>query len=70
MPRPSQPMAAVKRSRRNEFRAETQRIETQLGAMLGARGFKVVLNWHPTVGPDGDAGEMDMIPQVMAWCWR
>jgi hypothetical protein len=48
-------------ARRNEVRAETQRIETQLGAMLETRGFKVVLNWNPPVGPDGNAGEVDVI---------
>lgn len=48
-------------ARRNEARAETQRIETQLGAMLKKRGFKVVLNWNPPVGPDGNAGEVDVI---------
>ena len=48
-------------ARRNEARSETQRIETQLGAMLEKRGFKVVLNWHPPVGPDGNAGEVDLI---------
>ena len=48
-------------ARRNEARAETQRIETQLGAMLEGRGFKVVLNWKPPVGPDGNAGEVDVI---------
>lgn len=48
-------------ARRNEARAETQRIETQLGAVLEKRGFKVVLNWHPPVGPDGNAGEVDVI---------
>ena len=47
--------------RRNEVRAETQRIETQLGAMLETRSFKVVLNWNPPVGPDGNAGEVDVI---------
>lgn len=47
--------------RRDEARAETQRIETQLGAMLEKRGFKVVLNWNPPVGPDGNAGEVDVI---------
>jgi len=47
--------------RRNEARTETQRIETQLGAMLEKRGFKVVLNWHPPAGPDGNAGEVDVI---------
>lgn len=48
-------------ARRDEARTETQRIETQLGAMLGKRGFKVVLNWCPSVGPDGNAGEVDVI---------
>ena len=48
-------------ARRNEARAETQRIETQLGAMLEQRGFKVVLNWNPPVGPDSNAGEVDVI---------
>ena len=48
-------------ARRNEARAETQRIETQLGALLVTRGFKVVLNWHPPVGPNGNAGEVDVI---------
>ncbi len=47
--------------RRNEARTETQRIETQLGAMLEKRGFNVVLNWRPPVGPDGNAGEVDVI---------
>lgn len=47
--------------RRNEALAETRRIETQLGAMLEGRGFKVVLNWNPPVGPDGNAGEVDVI---------
>lgn len=47
--------------RRGEFRAETQRIETQLGAMLEQRGFRVALNWHPPVGLDGNAGEVDVI---------
>ena len=48
-------------ARRNEARAETQRIETQLGALLVTRGFKVVLNWNPPVGPNGNAGEVDVI---------
>jgi len=47
--------------RRNEVRAETQRIETHLGDMLEKQGFKVVLNWNPPVGPDGNAGEVDVI---------
>ena len=48
-------------ARRNEQRAETQRIETQLGAKLEKRGFKVVLNWTPPVEPAGNAGELDVI---------
>jgi Holliday junction resolvase-like predicted endonuclease len=48
-------------ARRNETRAETRCIETQLGALLETRGFKVVLNWSPPVGPDGNAGEVDVI---------
>lgn len=48
-------------ARRNEARAETQRIETQVGALLEMRGFKVVLNWNPPLGPDGNAGEVDVI---------
>jgi len=47
--------------RRNEARTETQRIETQLGALLQTRGFQVVMNWHPPLGPDGTAGEVDVI---------
>ena len=45
----------------SEARAETRRIETRLGAMLENRAFKVVLNWNPPVGPDGNAGEVDVI---------
>ncbi len=48
-------------ARRNEARAETQRIEAQLGAMLEKRGFKVLLNWNPPVAPEGNAGEVDVI---------
>lgn len=48
-------------ARRNEARAETQRIETHLGALLEKRGFKVLLNWNPPVGPEVDAGEVDVI---------
>jgi Holliday junction resolvase-like predicted endonuclease len=47
--------------RRNEARAETQCIEARLGAMLEGRGFKVVLNWNPPIGSDGNAGEVDVI---------
>lgn len=48
-------------ARRNEVHAETRRIETHIGAMLEKRGFKVVLNWNPSVSPDGNAGEVDVI---------
>lgn len=48
-------------TRRIEARDGTQRIENQLGAMLQKRGFKVVLNWNPPVGPNGNAGEVDVI---------
>lgn len=48
-------------ARRNEARTETQRIETQLGVLLEKRGFKVVLNWNPPLGRDGNAGEVDVI---------
>ena len=48
-------------ARRNEARAETQRIETQLGAKLENRGFQVVLNWNPPKEPDDFAGEVDVI---------
>jgi hypothetical protein len=48
-------------ARRNEARAETQRIETQLGAKLEKRGFKVVLNWNPPKEPDEFAGEVDVV---------
>jgi Holliday junction resolvase-like predicted endonuclease len=48
-------------ARRNEARAETQRIETHLGDLLQTRGFKVVLNWSPPVGPDSNAGEVDVV---------
>ena len=48
-------------ARRNEARTETQRIENLLGATLEQRDFKVVLNWHPPLAPDGNAGEVDVI---------
>jgi Holliday junction resolvase-like predicted endonuclease len=48
-------------ARRHEARAETQRIESHLGELLEQRGFKVVMNWNPPVGPDGNAGEVDVI---------
>lgn len=48
-------------ARRGEARAETQRIEEPLRALFKTRGFQVVLNWNPPVGPDGNAGEVDLI---------
>jgi Holliday junction resolvase-like predicted endonuclease len=48
-------------SGRGEARAETARIEERLAAALAARGFEVVLNWHPPRIADGDAGEIDVI---------
>lgn len=48
-------------TRRGEVGDETQRIEAQLGALLETRGFKVMLNWHPPVAPDENAGEVDVI---------
>ena len=47
--------------RRGEFREETQRIETMLGAALKTRGFSVVLNWEPDRSRHGDAGEVDVV---------
>lgn len=47
--------------RRGEFREETQRIETMLGAALKARGFSVVLNWEPEKSRHGDTGEVDVV---------
>jgi hypothetical protein len=48
-------------ARRSEARAETQCIEARLRVLLEQRGFKVVSNWIPPVGPDGNAGEVDVI---------
>lgn len=48
-------------ARRNEARAETQRIESQLGARLEKRGFKVMLNWNPPKKLEDFAGEVDVI---------
>lgn len=46
---------------RGEYRAETARIETGLGAALASRGFAVVLNWHPPHGAHESAGEVDVV---------
>lgn len=48
-------------ARRNEARAETQRIETQLGRKLEKRGFKVVSNWNPPKESKDFAGEVDVV---------
>jgi Holliday junction resolvase-like predicted endonuclease len=48
-------------ARRGEAREETQRIEARLGKELEARGFKVMLNWHPPIETHGNAGEIDLI---------
>lgn len=48
-------------ARRGEAREETQRIEAHLGKVLEARGFKVVLNWHPRMEANGSAGEVDLV---------
>lgn len=51
-------------TRRPGLRDETQAIEEQLGELLRARGFQVVLNYQPP-RRDGeeDAGEVDIICQ-------
>jgi Holliday junction resolvase-like predicted endonuclease len=48
-------------ARRNEARAETQRIETLLGAKLEKLGFNVLLNWNPPRESSDFAGEVDVI---------
>jgi Holliday junction resolvase-like predicted endonuclease len=48
-------------ARRGEAREETQRIEARLGQALEARGFRVMLNWHPPMEMHGNAGEVDLI---------
>ena len=48
-------------ARRGEAREETQRIEARLGKALEARGFRVMLNWHPPMETHGAAGEVDLI---------
>jgi len=40
---------------------ETRRIEEQLGRLFEARGFRVVLNWHPPAETYPNAGEVDLI---------
>lgn len=48
-------------ARRSEVLAETRRIEESLGRFLVARGFAVVLNWHPSDEDRDNAGEVDLI---------
>lgn len=48
-------------ARRGEAQKETQRIEARLGQALEARGFRVMLNWHPPMEAHGNAGEVDLI---------
>lgn len=51
-------------TRRPGLRDETRTIEEQLGRLLHARGFRVVLNYHPARRDDEeDAGEVDVICQ-------
>ena len=48
-------------ARRGETGDETRRIEEQLGRLFEARGFRVVLNWHPPAETYPNAGEVDLI---------
>ncbi len=48
-------------ARRGEAGEETRRIEQRLGQRFEARGFRVVLNWHPPVADADNAGEVDLI---------
>jgi len=48
-------------ARRSDARAETRRIEWQLGRLFESRGFRVVLNWQPVDGSDARVGEVDLI---------
>jgi len=48
-------------ARRCEAGTETRRIEEQLGAVFRTRGFRVVTNWIPPAGHEGNAGEVDVI---------
>ncbi len=47
-------------ARRNQARAETQRIEAELARLLESRGFTTLLNWKPPRDED-DPGEVDVI---------
>ncbi len=48
-------------ARRGETKDETGRIEERLGSLFEARGFQVVLNWHPPAEIYPNAGEVDLI---------
>ena len=48
-------------ARRGEAREETDRIEQRLGKSLECRGFKVLLNYHPTKSEEDNPGEIDVI---------
>jgi len=48
-------------ARRGETGDETRRIEMRLGRLFEARGFRVVLNWHPPAESHPNAGEVDLI---------
>ncbi|GAC19632.1 NERD domain-containing protein [Paraglaciecola arctica] len=46
---------------RNEARCETAAIELRLAENFKARGFTVLLNYHPEKTPEHDPGEIDLI---------
>lgn len=48
-------------ARRGDARDETKRIEQRLGSLFKARGFRVVLNWHPPTEYYPNVGEVDLI---------
>jgi len=48
-------------ARRVEAREETDRIEQRLGKILEARGFDVLLNYHPEKSEEDNPGEIDVI---------
>lgn len=48
-------------ARRKEAGEETRRIEQQLANNFEARGFRVILNYHPSRGLRDDPGEIDLI---------
>lgn len=48
-------------SRRMEAQGETRRIEQRLGEQFEQQGFRVLVNYQPTVQSDGDAGEIDLL---------